>query len=193
MTFSNPPTGELTAILGSWTSASRADRDRVFEALYFEIKQRARHTPAVDAQRLLLEPTALVNEAYIKLLGSEEPIAGRAHFLALAAKAMRHIVIDRIREVAAAKRGAGQVVPLTTDVGGELCTYSSALDFDRALTELAEHQPTFAHIVEVRVFGGLSVDETAQALEISPATVKRRWTAAQSWLADRLSGGANDS
>lgn len=181
-----PAAGEVTAILDAWGEATPIQKEHVFSVLYQEIKKRAVRQQSFQSQKLMLEPTALVNEAYLRLVGSAEPIAGRGHFLALAAKVMRQVVIDRVREQNAAKRGAGEVTALTSDVAGEAITYVSVLDLDAALTELAEHQPGYVDIVEARVFAGLTIDETADALGVGAATVKRRWRAAQLWLAERL-------
>jgi RNA polymerase sigma factor (TIGR02999 family) len=140
-----------------------------------------------------LQATALVHDAYLRLLqDSQLSWQNRAHFFGIAARSMRQILIERARARHAAKRG-GDNVRVTFDPG-LLVAASAPLDLealDDALTRLASRDPDLAHVVEVRFFGGLSIEETAEALGVSPATVKRRWTVAKAWLARDLTAGAS--
>ena len=138
-----------------------------------------------------LTTTALVHEAFIKLFGSESrAFNDRAHFLAVAATAMRQILISHARRNNASKRGGGETRSsfeeieraLATEAGFETPTAEALLALDRALEKLRDHSPRQCRIVECRFYGGMSIEETAAALDISPATVKRDWSMAQAWL-----------
>ena len=135
-----------------------------------------------------LQATALVHDAYLRLLqDSKLSWQNRAHFFGIAARSMRQILIERARARHAAKRG-GDRVRVTFDPG-LLVAAADSIDLealDDALTRLAAQDPELARVVEVRFFGGLSIEETAEAMGISPATVKRRWTLAKAWLARDL-------
>ena len=137
-----------------------------------------------------LQPTALVNEAYVRLVGQHPRFQNRAHFCAIAANAMRQILVERARARHAQKRGGG-AARVTLDEGlvrsPEPTVDLQALD--EALTRLTALDPQQARIVELRFFGGLTVEETAEALAISPATVKRHWSVARAWLARELDLG----
>jgi len=137
-----------------------------------------------------LQATALVHDAYLRLLqDSQLSWQNRAHFFGIAARSMRQILIERARARHAAKRGGNQV-RVTFDPG-LIVAARQPIDFealDDALTRLAALDLELARVVEVRFFGGLSIEETAEAMGISPATVKRRWTLAKAWLARDLGG-----
>lgn len=138
-----------------------------------------------------LQPTALVHELYLRLLqDSHLSWQSRAHFFGIAARSMRQILVERARAHHAAKRGGGRV-RITFDPELLVAASSPPLDLealDEALTRLAAFDAELARTVEVRFFGGLSIDEAAEALQVSPATVKRRWTLARAWLARELGG-----
>ena len=139
-----------------------------------------------------VQATELVHEAYLRL-AADKPVAwqNRAHFVAIAAIAMRRLLVDRARRRGAAKRGGAQVQVTLDDamLGDEGATpLVDLIALDRALTRLAALDPHQARIVELRYFGGLSVEETAEAMAISPATVKRHWTVARAWLHRELEG-----
>jgi RNA polymerase sigma factor (TIGR02999 family) len=141
-----------------------------------------------------VQATDLVHEAYLRL-ARDRPVRwqSRAHFLAIAAISMRRLLIERARARGASKRG-GRDVQVTLDEGLLQTDHSDqAVDLialDRALTRLATIDPAHARVVELRYFGGLSVEETAEALDVSPATVKRHWTLARAWLLRELEGRA---
>ncbi len=139
-----------------------------------------------------VQATELVHEAYLRLAkGKAQRWQNRTHFIAIAAIAMRRLLVERARARGAAKRG-GSRVQVTLDerllAGGDEAAVVDLLALDRALASLAALDPQQARIVELRYFGGLSVEETADALSISPATVKRDWTVAKAWLLRALTG-----
>jgi RNA polymerase sigma factor (TIGR02999 family) len=141
-----------------------------------------------------VQATELVHEAYLRLARDRPAaFADRGHFVAIAAIAMRRLLVERARRRGAAKRGGDQVL-VTLDesvmAGEGPAPPVDLVALDRALTRLADLDPRQARVVELRFFGGLSVEETADALAISPATVKRDWTLARAWLFRELDGGA---
>lgn len=146
---------------------------------------RRERSPSVQA-------TELVHEAYLRL-AADTPVRwqNRAHFVAMAAIAMRRLLVERARRRRAAKRGGGQIL-VTLDErlipGSPASTTADVLAVDEALGRLADLDPTQARIVELRYFGGLSIEEAADSLGISPATVKRHWTVARAWLRQELEG-----
>ncbi len=140
-----------------------------------------------------LQPTALVHEVYLKLLGDRGAnINDREHFFALAARAMRQLCVDFARARLTDKRGGGQAaVTLDEALAAAAGMQIDVLDLDAALTELAQLDPREARVVELRFFSGLSMEEVAQALSISLATAEREWRAARAWLAQRLGNDGN--
>ena len=141
-----------------------------------------------------VQATELVHEAYLRM-ARDKPVAfaSRAHFVAIAAIAMRRLLVERARHRHAAKRGGHQVMVTLDESLLAAAPSAEALDLlslDRAVTRLADLDPQQARIVELRFFGGLSVEETAEALSISPATVKRHWSVARAWLLRELKGPA---
>jgi RNA polymerase sigma factor (TIGR02999 family) len=161
--------------------------DAMAEDVYAELRRVAAAYLRRERPGQTLQPTALVNEAYVRLAGQHPRFQNRAHFCAIAANAMRQILVERARARNAQKRGGGAVRVTLEDQMA--ISPESALDLatlDEALTRLATLDPRQARIVELRFFGGLSVEETADALGISPATVKRHWAVARAWLAREL-------
>jgi RNA polymerase sigma factor (TIGR02999 family) len=153
-------------------------------AVYDELRKLARHYLRRERAGQSLQATALVNEAYLRLKRDKrQPWQNRTHFLAIAANSMRQILVERARARKAAKRG-GEQIRITLDeavaAGGEREIDLMALD--EALTRLAVIDPEAARIIELRFFAGLSIEEAAESLGISPATVKRGWTMARAWL-----------
>jgi RNA polymerase sigma-70 factor (ECF subfamily) len=153
-------------------------------AVYDELRKLARHYLRRERAGQSLQATALVNEAYLRLKRDKrQPWQNRTHFLAIAANSMRQILVERARARKAAKRG-GEQIRITLDeavaAGGEREIDLMALD--EALTRLAVIDPEAARIIELRFFAGLSIEEAAESLGISPATVKRGWSMARAWL-----------
>lgn len=171
--------------------AAHGEIDDVMPAVYAELKRVAAAYLRRERPGQTLQPTALVNEAYVRLAGQHPRFQNRAHFCAIAANAMRQILVERARARNAQKRGGG-AARVTLDEGLAPAP-GPAIDLsalDEALTRLAALDAQQARIVELRFFGGLSVDETADVLGVSPATVKRHWSVARAWLARELEPGA---
>lgn len=163
--------------------------DAVYAAAYDELRRIARGQRLRGPAAPTLTTTALVHEAYLKLLGMDGPPDDRAHFLSIAARAMRHILIDRARERGADKRGGGRVATSLDDDAGAVAALSDELlDIDRALTKLQTVSARLARIVEWRFFGGMTEDETATALGVTVRTVRRDWQKARAFLFHELRG-----
>ncbi len=178
---------EVTLILEAINHGDREARERLAPLIYGELHGLAEGYMRRERGGHTLQPTALVNEAWIKLADqSRVEWKGRAHFFGIAAQAMRRILVDHHRRRAAARRGSGRAVTLLED---STRTFRDPLDFvalDEALDELADVDERAARIVELRFFGGLSVEETAEVLDVSTPTVKRDWRMARAWLYRRL-------
>jgi RNA polymerase sigma-70 factor (ECF subfamily) len=158
--------------------------------VYRELRRIAASYISRERPGQTLQATALVNEAFLRLSSEQtRAFASRTHFLAIAALSMRQILVQRARARAALKRG-GAPARVTLDESVAISAPSSIdiLQLDRALERLATLDPKLAHIVELRYFGGLTVEETAEATGVSPATVKRQWTMARAWLKRALEG-----
>ena len=178
----------LNALLGRWRNGDRDAGKRVVTLAYSELRHLAGHYLRHEAPGHVLQPTALVNEMFLKL-SSQEPVQweNRAHFFAVAARQMRRILIDDARHRRAKKRSDTQIPVYFSRRSAALAPhFENVLAVDEALTALEELDSRAARVVELRVFGGLKEAEIAQALEISPATVKRDWTFARAWLVSRL-------
>lgn len=187
--MSSPSTPEVTHLLLAWSNGDRAALDQLMPIVYAELRQLASRYLGGERPGHTLQPTALVNEAYLRLVDqSSLQWQNRAHFFAVAARMMRHILVDYARARHNAKRG-GRAVKVTLDEAAEVSTERTAemVALDDALTELSEFDQRKSQIVELRYFGGLSVEETAEALNVSPGTVMREWTLAKAWLRRELS------
>ena len=180
--------GEITRLLVSISEGDRDALNRLFPIVYAELRARAhyqlRHMRPGDT----LQPTALVHETYVKLLGAARPKwHDRRHFFAVASRAMRQITVDYARSQAAQKRGG--VTPALSLDEERLPVAARAHDLvqlDLALTELESFSERPARVVELRFFGGLSVEETATVMEVSERTIKREWQKARAFLFDAL-------
>jgi len=181
---------EITQLLLSWSKGDQAALDQLIPLVYPELRRLARRYMSRESPDHTLQTSALINEAYLRLVDQQAvEWQDRAHFFAVAAQVMRHILIDHARSHLYGKRGAGaQHVPLdeVAVVGLERATELVALD--DALTSLAKIDERKARIVELRFFGGLSVEETAEAMKVSPITVMREWRTAKAWLHREISG-----
>jgi RNA polymerase sigma factor (TIGR02999 family) len=159
--------------------------------VYDELRRLARAFMRRERPGQTLQATALVHEAYLRLAGAGTPWTDRKHFLGIAARSMRQILVDRARARGAEKRWAGMDrVSLTESLVGAANEDAMLPALDEALTRLEALDPEQARIVELRYFVGLGIEETAEALDISPATLKRRWALARAWLFKELGGGA---
>ena len=188
------PSADLTQLLHRWQNGDRAALDQLVPRVYEELHAIASRHLRREWRDGAMQTTALVNEAYLKLIDQRQgDWQNRAHFFAVAAQLMRRILVDDARRQLREKRGGGAVsVPVEDEpiaaAEGPLDAVET-LALDRALHELERLDPDQARIVELRFFGGLTVEETAAALRISPATVKREWTIAKGWLFRALTQG----
>jgi RNA polymerase sigma-70 factor (ECF subfamily) len=167
-----------------------ATLDELMPLVFEELRRLARRQLARGYRSQTLQTTDLVHEAYLRLAGHTGVTAnGRAYFYAAAARAMRHVLVDAARKRCATKRGAGAPVLSLHEDQAAADTYGAELvDLDEALERLAQRHPRLAQTVECRFFGGMSVDDTATALGVSPRTVKSDWALARAWLYDALRG-----
>lgn len=175
---------DVTRLLLDWSNGDKAALDELMPAVYDELRHLAAHYLNRERSNHTLQPTALVHEAYLKLVDeSRVDWQNRAHFFAAAARMMRHILVDHARAHNAAKRGGGNLkVTLNEAVAAFATPDLDLLALDDALNELSELDPQQSRVVELRYFGGLSIEDTAAVLGISPATVKRDWMTAKAWL-----------
>ncbi len=187
---------EITKLLEDYSSGNREVLDELLPLVYNELRRLAHSYLRSERQDLTLQTTALVHEAYLKLIDQHSVnFQNRAQFFALSATAMRRILLDNARRHTAEKRGSGEKVMLE-DIGEiSVNANETLIELDLALQELEEFDPKQAKIIELRYFGGLTIEETAEVLQISPATVKREWTLARAWLYQRMKdegGGVRD-
>ncbi len=174
----------LTGLLVEWRQGDRAALDKLTPLVYDEMRRMAHRYVRRERDGHTLQTTALVNEAYLRLAGQQKiEWQDRAHFFAVTAQIMRHILIDHARARHYAKRG-GDVEQVALEDAYEMSGQRAAelLALDEALDELARLDPRKSRVVELRYFGGLSLEETAEVLEISVMTVRRDWRAAKAWL-----------
>jgi RNA polymerase sigma factor (TIGR02999 family) len=175
---------EITALLRSWSAGEPGARDRLMPIVYRELRRRAAAQLRRERRGDTLQPTALVHEAYLRLVNQREADwHNRAQFFAMAAEIMRRILVDRARARQAAKRsGLRSRVTLTPVLAAVAPADVDVLDLHRALLRLAECDVRKSRVAELRFFGGLSLRETAEVLDVSVATVERDWQVARAWL-----------
>ena len=182
------PSRDVTRLLREWGEGNAEAMDDLLPLVYGELRRLARHYLRGERPDHTLQPTALVHEAYLKLLG-QGPMAwqDRAHFIGVAATLMRRILVDHARAHRAEKRGGG-ATKLTLDDSVSFFQQRDVdlVTLDEALAHLAEIDPQQSRVVELRFFGGLTIEETAVALRVSPMTVKREWNMAKAWLHQEL-------
>ncbi|MEP6569086.1 MAG: sigma-70 family RNA polymerase sigma factor [Acidobacteriota bacterium] len=182
------PADDLTGLLIAWGQGDKAALDRLTPLVYDEIRRIAHRYVQRERDGQTLQTTALVHEAYLRLAGSQDiSWQNRAHFYAVTAQVMRRILIDHARRRQYVKHGgAAQRVPFEEAISeaAQMSQPRAAelLALDEALIELSKLDPRKSRVVELRYFGGLSVEETAAVLEVSPITVRRDWRAAKAWL-----------
>lgn len=188
------PSADVTRLLHQWQDGDRAALDRLVPLVYDELHAIASRQLRREWRAGALQTTALVNEAYLKLIDQRRSNwENRAHFFAVAAQLVRRILVDDARRQLREKRGGSAMsVPVEDEpiaaAEGPLDAVET-LALDRALSELERLDPDQARLVELRFFGGLTVEETAAALGVSPATVKREWAIAKGWLYRALTQG----
>lgn len=193
--MTSPDSSQVTVLLKAWASGDQAALDQLTPLVYDELRRMARHYMRRERTGATLQTTALANEAYLRLVDVKNVAwADRAHFFAISAQMMRRILVDAARARASAKRGglfqrvahSGAVnfddIPDARTQRG-----AAVLAVDEALKQLAAFDPRKAQVVEMRYFGGLSVEESAEVLKISPQSVMRDWKLAKAWLMRELS------
>ena len=186
----------VTELLHRYREGDRDAEGELFGRVYGELHRLAAHYLKGERQDHTLQPTALVNEAYLRLIGRRhKDWANRAHFVAVAACTMRQVLVDCARKAKAEKRAFGIAPePLEgRDVAVRIENPDMVLALDAALERLAEYDKRQARIVELRYFAGLSIERTAALLDVSETTVKREWTLARAWLRAELSSGGIES
>jgi|CXWL01.1.fsa_nt_gi RNA polymerase sigma factor (TIGR02999 family) len=183
--------GAVTAALAAWRSGDPAAEDALVRLVYADLHVRARGFLAGERREHTLQPTALVNEAYLRLLGQRSvDWQDRSHFYAIAAKTMRRVLLDHARRHLTDKRGSGlKPVPIEVAEDLVLTRPEELVALDEALAELGRFDAEAARLVELRYFAGLSVEETAGVLGCSVPTVVRRWRATRAWLFTQLERG----
>ncbi|MCC6989315.1 MAG: sigma-70 family RNA polymerase sigma factor [Acidobacteria bacterium] len=189
--MSSPPGEELTRLLHEWSNGHSDALPRLMELVYPELHRIAARHLSRERAGHTLQPTALVSEAYMRLAQQQpgKQWNDRTHFFAVAARVVRAVLVDHARARGAVKRGDGAVgVELAEGHASVAARPVDLLDLDAALVELEAMNAEQSRIVELRYFAGLSIDETAEALAISPSTVKRGWLAAKTWIRRRLDG-----
>lgn len=186
-----PSSAEITGILFRWSQGDEHALDKLTPLVYRDLRRIAARLLRGERLGHTLQPTALVNEAYLKLAGqAKAQWQNRTHFFAVAARAMRQILVDHARGHLRAKRGAGvTVLPLEDGLLFAPERSADLLALDQALERLSAIDPRKTRVVELRFFGGLNNDEIAEVLQISPNTVMRDWNMAKAWLRREIDGG----
>ena len=181
---------EFTQLLVNWRNGDKRALDQMTPVLYEELRRLARHFLAAERPDHTLQPTALVHEAYMRLVDQRSvDWKNRAHFLGVAASMMRRILINHARANQAAKReGFTRAIALEDALGVFTNPQIDVLELNHALQQLTHLDPQQGRVVELRYFGGLTIEETAEVMGISPATVKREWGTARLWLMQQIEG-----
>jgi len=178
-------------LLARWSQGDSSARDALIPLVYEELRRVASRCLVGQRGDHTLQPTALVHEAYLRLVkNGPKTYQDRTHFFAVAATMMRQILVDHARKHSAAKRGGHAItVVFQDDVASPSQAVADLLALDDAMQRLAALDSRQCRIVELRFFGGLSIEETSQVVDVSPATVKREWTTARIWLHRAMSTG----
>ena len=190
MTTPSSTRQEVTQLLGDWSGGDQAALEKLFPLVQPELHRLAHHYMSRERAGHTLQTTAILNEAYLRLVDNTKPLwQNRNHFVAAAAQLMRRIMVDHARERHTIKRGGG-ALKVTLDEAAFVTESRSdeLLALDEALEELAGLDPRKSQIVELRYFGGLTIEETAEFLNLSQRTVEREWTMAKAWLYRALRG-----
>lgn len=187
MTDSQPH--QVTQLLIKWSNGDKAALDKLMPLIHEELRRLAHQYMSRERSGHTLQTSALVNEAYIRLVNRKGvQWQNRAHFFAIAANSMRSILVDHARSHAYAKRGGGaHKITLDDELLGSQQRAAEVVALDDVLTQLADIDPQQSRIVELRFFGGLTIEETAEVVQLSPATIKREWNIAKAWLYHQLS------
>jgi RNA polymerase sigma factor (TIGR02999 family) len=181
---------EITKLLKAWSEGEQAALDRLTPLVYEELRKVARRRMRSERLGHTLQTTALVNEVYLRLVDvSDVRWQDRAHFFAVSASMMRRILLDGARARATAKRGGGEIRVTLSDDLVPFRKHDELIALDDALMSLAKIDPRKSRVVELRYFGGLTVEETAEVLKLSPQSVMRDWRLAKAWLSRELTEG----
>ena len=185
---------QVTHLLQRAGDGDRSAVDELLPLVYDQLRRDAQLRMAGERADHTLQATALVHEAYLRLVGERRvPWQNRAHFYSAAAEAIRRILLDHAKARARQKRGGGRRrVPLSIADVAESWSFQETLSLDDALCRLGERDPAIGEVVRLRFFAGLSVEQTAEALGVSKATVKRRWEFGRTWLFRELKQGEDD-
>jgi RNA polymerase sigma factor (TIGR02999 family) len=192
--MNNPPDeDDVTTLLVAWRAGDARAGERLLQVVYDELHRQAARAMRREDEAHTLQATALVNEAYLRLV-DQRRIAwqNRAQFFGVAAQVMRRILVDHARARRAGKRGGDAHAVSLANVEAEPATGADSVDLlelNEALERLARLDPFQARLVELRYFAGLGIEETAEALEVSPATIKREWVIARAWLRREIEKG----
>ena len=179
----------VTQLLGRLRAGERGAIHQLVPLVYDQLQGMARAVFSREGAQHTLQPTALVHEAWLKLSGNLDPVENRRHFFVVAGKAMRQVIADHARKKNSQKRGgAGRRLVLDTQLVVTGAPAVDLVDLDDSLNKLAAHDARHAAVAELRLFSGLSIDETAQALELSPRAVDSAWAMAKAWLRRDLAG-----
>jgi RNA polymerase sigma factor (TIGR02999 family) len=180
---------DVTGLLQQWQAGDAEAMERLLPLVYNELRRVARARLRDERAGHTLQATALVHEAYLRLMGHRTPTPhNRTHLFAMAARLMREILVDHARRKAAHKRGGtATVITLDESIAAPEIATVDLLALDEALTELHALDPRLCRVVELKFFAGLNIDEVAHALDVSTATVERDWTVSRAWLHQRLS------
>src|SRR5229473_716214 len=188
-----PAASDVSLLLRAWSDGDRNALERMTPIVYTELHRLAHHYMGRERAGHSLQTTALVNEAYMRLVDYKRmQWQNRAHFFAVSAQLMRRILVEHARRHNQRRGGGVRHVSLeeAAVVGGDQDT--DLVELDNAMNTLARIDPRKVQVVEMRFFGGLSVEETAEVLKVSPVTVKRDWRAARAWLHRAMTGGTTD-
>ena len=191
-----PDGGEVTQLLAQASSGDAVARATLFDVLYRELRRLAESAMRAERANHTLQPTALVHEAFLRLAGNQGRFENRAHFLGVAASAMRRVLVDHARGRNAHKRGHGATLVTVNDLDALPQAAAEEVDLvvlDDALSRLAALDARQGQIVELRFFGGLSVEETAALIGVSERTIKREWQMSRAWLRREMSRSAAES
>jgi RNA polymerase sigma-70 factor, ECF subfamily len=187
--MTTPDRADITRLLREYSPGDPVTAERLFDAIYPEMRRLARALLRRERQGHTLQPTELAHDAYLKLVDHAAMLAqDRAHFLGIAARAMRQILVDHARRRQATKRGAAwERITFHDDLGHGVRQDIELLALDDAMEALGRSDPRAARVLELRVFGGLTIDEVARALGVSKRTVDGDWSLARLWIARELS------
>jgi len=189
-TLMDPNPGEVTQLLKAMHDGNSAAADRLLPLVYSELHRLAQAYMRRERPDHTLQATALINEAYLRLIGEDIDWNSRAHFIGLAAHVMRQVLVDYARQHNAERRAGGlRRVEMHDDLAISPDRLDEVASVDQALTQLATQNPRQARVVELRYFGGLSVEQIAKVLDVSPRSIKRDWSLARIWLFRQMRPG----